>query len=70
MPNSAIPIDRLESLQIALQFAAKIAFDQHLVAGDRMDDLVDLLRRQLPGAQVRIDIRLLENALEVLGPIP
>ena len=63
MPDSAITIDRLKALQIALQFAAKIAFDQHLVAGDRLNDLVDLLRRQILRAQVRIDVRLFENAL-------
>ena len=43
-------------------FAAQIAFDQHLVARDRLNDLVDLLRRQILRAQVWIDIGLFENA--------
>jgi len=47
VPDSAITIDGLEALQVALQLAAKIAFNQHLVAGDRLDDFVDLMRRQI-----------------------
>ena len=40
--NAAITIDRLEPLQIPLQFTAQIAFDQRLVPSDRMDDVVIL----------------------------
>jgi len=61
VPDSAIAIDRLEALQITLQLAAKIAFNQHLVDG--LNDLVDLVRRQILRAQVRINIGLFQNAL-------
>ena len=63
MPDSTITIDRLEALEITLQFAAQIAFNQHLVARDRLNDLVDLMRSQVLRAQVRIDIGLLQNPL-------
>ena len=62
MPDSTITIDGLEAFQVTLQFAAKIALDQHLVARDRLDNFVDLMRGEVPGAQVWIDIRLLQDA--------
>ena len=63
VPDAAITIDRLEPLQVALHFAAQIALDLDLVARDRVNDFVDLLRRQILRAQIRIDVRLLENPL-------
>ena len=63
MPDAAIAIDRLEPLQVALQFPPEIPFDQHLVARDRLDNFVDLMRRQILRAQIRIDIRLLQHPL-------
>jgi len=63
VPDSTITIYRLKALQIALQLATKIAFDQHLVAGNRLDNFVDLMRRQILRPQVRIDIGLFQNAL-------
>ena len=61
MPNAAITIDRLKPLQIALEFTAEVALDRDLVVRDRVNDLVDLLRTQLVGAQVGIDVRLFQN---------
>ena len=61
MPDAAITIDRLQTLQIALHFAAQIAFDRQLAVRDRLDDFVDLLRRKILGAQIGIDVGLLEN---------
>ena len=63
MANPAITIDRLQTLEIALHLAAQIAFNRDLVARDRMNDFVELLRGQIFRAQIRIDIRLIENAL-------
>ena len=63
MPDSTITIDRLEALEITLQFAAQIAFNQHLVARDRLNDLVDLVRRQVLRTQIWIDIGLFQYAL-------
>ena len=63
MANATITVDRLEAFQIALHFAAKIAFDRDFVRRDRLNDFVDLLRRQILCAQVRIDIGLFEDAL-------
>ena len=61
MTLASIAIDRLQALQISLNVATKIAFDFDFVVGDRVDDLVNLLRREFVGAQVRIDVRLLKN---------
>jgi hypothetical protein len=68
MADSTIAIYRLQSFQIALHFAPKIAFDRNLVVGNRVDDLVDLLRGQIPSPQVRIDIRLLKYSLRRRRP--
>ena len=62
MPDAAIRIDRLETFQISLHFAAQIAFNLDLVVRDCVNDLVQLLRRKVFCAQIRIDIGLLENA--------
>src|SRR5207248_2510142 len=62
MANAPVAVDRLEALEVGLQFAAQIAFDRELARGDRLDDLVELFVAQILGAHVRIDIGLLENA--------
>ena len=63
MPDTAITIDRLQALQVALHIAAQIAFDLDFVVRDRVNDLVQLLRRQLFRPQIRVDVRLLQNPL-------
>jgi len=63
MADAAVAIDRLEALQIALQLAAKIAFDDDAILADRADDRADLLGRKIFRANVRIDVGLLEDAL-------
>ena len=68
VPDSAITVDRLEALQVALHFPAQIAFDQHFVAGDRLDDVVNLMRCQVLRTQVRIDVCLLQHPLRRTGP--
>lgn len=47
MPNATVAINRLQTLQIALDFATQIAFDLNLVIRDRMNDLVQLLRGEI-----------------------
>ena len=68
MPNAAIAIDRLQTLQVALQFPAQIAFDQKFARRNRLNDFVDLLRRKIFRPEIRIDVRLFENALRRRGP--
>ena len=63
MANAAIAIDRLQTLQVALQLPAQIAFDQKLVRRNRLNDFVDLLRRKIFRPEIGIDVRLFENAL-------
>jgi len=62
MPLTAVAIDCLQPLQIALDFAAKITLDFELVVADCVNDFVDLLGAEIFRARVRVDICLLENA--------
>jgi len=61
MTLTTITIDRLQSFQISLNVAAQIALDLDLVVADRVNDFVDLLRREILGPQIRVDVCLLEN---------
>jgi hypothetical protein len=60
--DAAITIDRLQTFQITLHLTAKVAFDLDLVIRDRVNDFVQLLRREVFCANVRIDVGLLKNA--------
>jgi len=62
MTDASIRIDRLQTFQIALHVAAQIALDLELVVRDRVNDLIQLLRRKIFRPEVWIDIRLLEDA--------
>jgi len=62
MTDASIRIDRLQTFQIALHVAAQIALDLELVVRDRVNDLIQLLRRKIFRSEVWIDIRLLEDA--------
>ena len=70
MTLTAITIDRLQPFQISLNVAPEIALDFDFVVGDRVNDFVDLLRRQLVGAQIGIDVRLLQNLPRGAKPDP
>lgn len=70
MANATITVDSLEALEISLYLSAEITFNQNLIGIDRVDDGVELLRAQVFGAGVWINVRLLENFLVLLGPIP
>ena len=65
--DSAIAVDGLEALKIALHFAAKIAFDDNLERIDRMDDGIQLLGRQFFGPDVRVHVGDLQDASRVTG---
>ena len=56
--------------KMRLHFTAQIAFDRNLVARDRMNNFVQLLRGKILGAQIRVDIGLIENALRNRRPDP
>ena len=64
MSNATVAINRLQTLQVALQFPAQIAFDQMLVVRDGVNDVVQLLRSEVLRTQIRIVIGLLQHALE------
>ena len=63
MANAAVAVDRLETLQVCLNFTAQIALDGQLARGDRLNDVIQLLRRQILRAHVRFDVRLFEDLL-------
>jgi len=63
MADATVAVDRLKALQILLEFAAKIAFDDKLVFLDNLNDAVQLLIGQLFSANVGVDFGLLENEL-------
>jgi hypothetical protein len=58
----------LETLEILLQFAAQVALDGDFLRTDCVNDRVQLLRRKILRACVRIDIRRLEHLFRVVGP--
>jgi hypothetical protein len=59
--NATITVDSLEALEISLYLSAEITLNQNLISIDRVDDGVELLRAQVFGAGVWINVRLLEN---------
>src|SRR5207248_1928548 len=68
MPDTAVTIDRLQPLQIALNFSPQIAFDRQFARGDRLDDLVELFAAEVFRADVRVDVHLLENLFRRARP--
>jgi hypothetical protein len=68
MANSTVTINCLQTLQIALDFTAQVALNQHFITGDRLNDLVDLLRRKVFGAQIGINVCLLKDLLRGARP--
>lgn len=65
MADATVAVDRLEALEVALDFAAQVALDRDLVRVDRVNDRVELLGREVFGADVGINVRLLENFFAV-----
>jgi hypothetical protein len=61
MPNTAVTIDSLQALQITLHFTPQITFDRDFVVRDSVNNFVQLLRGKIFGAEIWINIRLLEN---------
>jgi hypothetical protein len=55
--NTAIAIDGLESLEVARNLAAEVAFENPLMLGDKMEDLVELLFRKILRPHVRVQAR-------------
>ena len=61
MAHAAITSDCLKALQVTLNFAPKITFDQQSTGVYCMHDLPELLGCQAFSADVRIDVRLLKD---------
>ena len=70
MANAAVAVDRLEALEVALNFAAKITFNRQFAGGDRVDQLTHLLGAEVLGANIRINIGLFEDAFSSRRPDP
>lgn len=61
MTNAPVAIDRLQTLEIRLQFAAQVALDRQFASRDCLDDLVELLAAQIFRAQIGINVGLVED---------
>ena len=61
MTDAAITIDRLQAFQITLHVAAQITLDFDFIVRDRVNNLIQLLRGEILGPDVWIDIGLLED---------
>ena len=68
MTQPAVAVDRLETLEIHLQIAAKVTLDQNLLRGDRVDDCVQLFRRKILRAEVGFDVRGFEHFFRIARP--
>ena len=70
MANATIAIDGLETLQIGLNLTTEITLDGQFAGGDGMNDVVQLLRREILRSNVRLDVRLLKDLLRGARPDP
>ena len=61
--NAAIAVDGLKPLQVRLNLTTQIAFDGQFARGDRLNDVVQLLRRQILRAHVGLNVGLFEDLL-------
>src|SRR5438046_10455528 len=68
MTEAAVAGDGLKALEGLLNVAAKVALDQNLLRGDRVDDRVQLLRRKILRAEVGIHVRGFEHFLRIARP--
>jgi hypothetical protein len=64
----AVTINRLEALEILLQFAAQVAFDDVLVFRNHLDDAIELLIGQALRADIGADLSLFEDQLRAGRP--
>lgn len=62
MADSTVAIDSLKSFEVALNLATQIPFNRKPARADGLDDLVQLLSAQILRANIRADIRLLEDS--------
>ena len=65
MADATVAVDRLEALEIGGDFAAEIALEHPLVLGDDVEDLVELLLREVLRPHVGIEAGLFD---EEVGP--
>ena len=63
MADATVAVNGLEALEVALDLAAKIAFNRQFAGCDRMDQFTHLLGAEVFGANIGIDIGLFEDAL-------
>ena len=67
MANASIAIDCLETLQIACDFAAEVTLEHPFVLGDDMENLVELLFRQVLRPHIRIEASFLDQQIGPRG---
>lgn len=67
MANATVAVDGLETLEVALQFPAQVTFNHDIQGTDRVDDGIQLFRREVFGADVGIDVGDFQHTLGVAG---
>ena len=65
MTDATVAVDRLQALQIALNFPTQIAFDRDFARVDRVNDCVQLFGRKILGPDIRVNVGLFENLFRV-----
>jgi hypothetical protein len=66
--DATVAVDCLEALEIGLEVAAEISFDQNLAGIDGLNDLIELFRRKIFGADIWVDAGNFQNFFGVFGP--
>jgi len=61
MADASVAINCLEPFQITLNFASQVALDRDLVRIDCVDDGIELLRREIFRAGIRINVGLFKD---------
>ena len=67
MADATVAVDGLKALQVLLKFAAKVTLYEDLLRPDRVDNGVQLFRRKILRANVRVDVCGFENFFCVAG---
>lgn len=67
MADTAVAVNRLQPLQIGLNFPAKIPFDENFRAIDGLNDGIELLRAEVFGPGVGINSGEFQHLLGVAG---
>ena len=67
MTNAPVAVDRLETLQIRGDFAAKVTLKHPLVLGDDVENFIQLLFGEILSAHVGVEPRFFDESIRPRG---